>query len=167
MKKIYNILALLLFVFTFGSCTLSMEEWLDEPATSEIPEEKRGVDAPYTETIPDVITVTYKYNPGVRPVTTKHRGYLAHIEADTILYFYDNMPKELLPLEGEYLAAGSAPQFPDGLNHRVLTVEREGGLYKVETTLATVDSSIFIVGDSQRAKYLDNVMKWIDNMLII
>ena len=139
MKKIYNILALLLIAFTFGGCTLSMEEWLDEPATGEVPEEKRGVDAPYTETIPDVITVTYKYNPGVRPVTTKHRGYLAYVEADTILYFYDNMPKELLPLEGEYLAAGCAPQFPDGLNHRVLTVERAGGLYKVVMTKATID----------------------------
>lgn len=31
------------------------------------------------------------------------------------------------------------------------------------TTLATVDSSISIVGDSQRAQYLDKVMKWIDN----
>jgi hypothetical protein len=139
MKKLYSILALLLIAFTFGGCTLSMEEWLEDPATSEVPEEKRGVDAPYTETIPDVITVTYKYNPGVRPVTTKHRGYLAYIEADTIIYFYDNMPKDLLPLEGEYLAAGSAPQFPDGLNHRVLTVERAGGLYKVVMTKATVD----------------------------
>ena len=139
MKKLYNILALLLIAFTFGGCTLSMEEWLDEPATGEVPEEKRGVDAPYTEIIPDVITVTYKYNPGVRPVTTKHRGYLAYIEADTILYFYDNMPKDLLPLEGEYLAAGITPQFPNGLNHRVLTVNNEGGLYKVVTTLATMN----------------------------
>lgn len=139
MKKIYSILALLLIAFTFGGCTLSMEEWLDEPATGEVPEELRGVDAPYTETIPDVISVTYKYNPGVRPVTTKHRSYLAYVEADTILYFYDNMPKELLPLEGEYLAAGCAPQFPDGLNHRVLTVDRAGGLYKVKTTHATVN----------------------------
>lgn len=139
MKKLYSILALLLIAFTFGGCTLSMEEWLDEPATGEVPEEKRGVDAPYTETIPDVITVTYKYNPGVRPVTTKHRGYLAHIEADTIIYFYDNMPKDLLPLEGEYLAAGITPQFPNGLNHRVLAVSHEGGLYKVVTTFATVN----------------------------
>lgn len=139
MKKLYSILALLLIAFTFGGCTLSMEEWLDDPATGEVPEELRGVDEPYTEIIPDVITVTYKYNPGVRPVTTKHRGYLAYIEADTILYFYDNMPKDLLPLEGEYLAAGITPQFPNGLNHRVLTVNNEGGLYKVVTTLATMN----------------------------
>lgn len=139
MKKLYNILALLLIAFTFGGCTLSMEEWLDDPATGEVPEELRGVDEPYTEIIPDVITVTYKYNPGVRPVTTKHRGYLAYIEADTILYFYDNMPKDLLPLEGEYLAAGITPQFPTGLNHRVLAVSHEGGLYKVVTTLATMN----------------------------
>lgn len=139
MKKIYNILALLL-TFVFVACTLTMEEF-DDPTNngSDVPEELRGVDAPYTETIPDVISVTYKYNPGVRPVTTKHRSYLAYVEADTVLYFYDNMPKELLPLEGEYLAAGCAPQFPDGLNHRVLTVDRAGGLYKVETTHATVD----------------------------
>ena len=104
MKKLYNILSLLLIAFAVGSCTLTMEEFEDPATGSDIPEELRGVDEPYTYNIPGVITATYKYNPGVKPVTTKSKSYLAYVENDTILYFYDNMPKELVPVAGEYLA---------------------------------------------------------------
>ena len=139
MKKLYSILALLLIAFTFGGCTLSMEEWLDDPSAGEVPEELRGVDEPYTYNIPGVITATYKYNPGVKPVTTKSKSYLAYVENDTILYFYDNMPKELVPVAGEYLATGCSPELPDGLNNLVVEVTRTGGLYRVHTSRATID----------------------------
>ena len=139
MKKLYNILSLLLIAFAVGSCTLTMEEFEDPATGSDIPEELRGVDEPYTYNIPGVITATYKYNPGVKPVTTKSKSYLAYVENDTILYFYDNMPKELVPVAGEYLATGCSPELPNGLNNLVLEVTRAGGLYRVFTSRATVD----------------------------
>ena len=134
MRKLYYLTILLFISFAFGSCTLVLEEIDDY-----VPEEMRGIDEPYTEIIPGVITTTYKYNDGVRPVTTKMRDYIASVEADTIVYFYDNIPSEMLPKIGEYLACGCHPQIPEGLNNKVLSVVRANGLYKVVTTRVEIN----------------------------
>lgn len=127
MKKLLDILVLAFVSVTFFGCTLMMEDF-------EVPEAERGVDAPYTEVIPDVGYVTYQYNEGVQPITSDMLNFIAQVEADTILYFYDYIPQENLPKAGQLVAAGCTPTIPHGLNSKVLSVENVGGLYKVVTT---------------------------------
>ncbi len=131
MKKSSYILFSVFVIAILGGCTLSMEDL-------SIPEEQRGVNEPYTEQN-DSFTVTYKYNDGVRPVTSNMLDYLATVEHDTILYFMDNIPKKWLPKVGEYVAAGCSRTLPHGLNDKVLSVENVGGMYKVVVTRATLD----------------------------
>ena len=129
MRKLYYIIILFLSTCLIGGCTLVLDEM-----ENYVPEEQRGIDEPYTEVIPGVITTTYKYNEGVRPVTTNMKDYIASVEADTIIYFFDNIPSDMLPERGEYLACGCHPKIPEGLNNKVLSVTNINGLYKVVTT---------------------------------
>lgn len=129
MKKSFLSLLLITFVQLFMGCTLYMDE---------IPEERRGIDEPYTMS-DSIINLTYQYNEGVRPVTSKMKEYFVALEADSIIYFTDNMPSEMLPEPGEYVAAGCSRQFPKGLNDRVLSVDRTNGMYKIVVTKASMD----------------------------
>ena len=87
-----------LIVLVLGSCTLSMEEWV-------LPEEERGVHEPYTVKN-DNIEVTYQYNEDVKPITKNVMEYFVASEADTILYFADNVRKDWIPEVGEIAAMG-------------------------------------------------------------
>ena len=108
-----------------------MEEWVPS-------EEELGFDEPVTvET--GVGTVTYQFNPGVIYVTDRVQEYLVEVQHDSILYFLDNLPQEWTPLPGNMLAAGCSHKIPFGLNHRVLSVENVGGLFKVVCTKAALD----------------------------
>src|SRR3712207_1011621 len=123
MKKPFYILALLVVSALFGGCTLSMDEYL-------MPEEDKGVYEPYTVKT-DVVNVTYEYNDGVKPITNNVMAYLATVEADTILYFKDNVPDEWLPAKGGYVQIGCNETFPLGYNGRVLQRSEANGLIRL------------------------------------
>lgn len=108
-----------------------MEEW-------EVAEEEQGFEEPVTIKN-ELGTVTYQFNPGVHYVTDNVQEYLVQVDHDTILYFMDNLPEEWTPLPGNLLAAGCSHKIPYGLNHRVLSVENVGGLYKVVCTKAAIE----------------------------
>ena len=119
---------LIILLFTAG-CTLVLEEY-------NIPEEEQGFDEPVTINN-ELGSVTYQYNEGVQPVTNNVQEYLTRVEDDTILYFSSDIPKKWLPTRGGLLAAGCTRKLPEGLNHRVVSVDKEGSEYRVVVTTAT------------------------------
>ena len=114
-----------------ASCTLSTEEWV-------IPEEEKGFDEPVTVEN-EFGTVTYQFQDDVVYVTKNLQDYLIRVEDDSILYFSSTMPRQYQPKEGMKLATGCARKLPHGLNHRVLSVENEGGILRVATTRTDID----------------------------
>lgn len=113
------------------ACTLSMEEYV-------VPEEKQGFDEPVTIEN-EQGKCTYQYREGVRPITKNVQEYLVRVIDDSVLYFMDSTPKDWLPVAGGYVSASGSRKLPWGLNHRVLSVEKENGMYKVVLTGATRD----------------------------
>lgn len=128
MKKIACFPMISLLLVFLASCTLDMEEWV----TSD---EDKGYEEPVTVEN-DYYTLTYKYKPTTRSLTDTIQSYIAQIEADTVLYFMDNIPEKWLPKTGGQVVANCCKMFPMGLIARVLSVERTGGLVKVVTTYA-------------------------------
>ena len=121
-------LLLLLILLITAGCTLVLDEYT-------VPEEEQGFDEPVTVES-EAGSITYQYNEGVQPVTRNVQEYITHVEADTIIYFRSDTPKKWLPVRGGLLAAGCTRLLPEGLNHRVLSVERTGDEYRVVTTIA-------------------------------
>lgn len=85
-------------------------------------------------------SLTFQFNDSVLYVTESIQDqYLVRVEADSILYFSDNLPAEWRPYVGMKMAAGISHLLPYGLNSRVLSVEDVGGFYKVVTTRVEVE----------------------------
>lgn len=132
MNKLRNSFIFLFLSWLMAGCTLMMEDY-------SIPEEERGVGEVYTEEIDGVGTISYQYNEGVTPVTSTAQDFIAQVEKDSVIYFYDHIPQKLLPKVGGYVAAGCSRTLPYGLNHLVKSVEHVTGLYKVVLQKATMD----------------------------
>lgn len=116
-----------------ASCTLSMEEW-------DIPEEQRGQDEIYT-TQNEYGSISYQFADSVLYVTENiQEQYLVRVEADTILYFSDQMPEEWRPYVGMKMAAGISHLLPYGLNSRVISVMNYGGFIKAVTTRVSLET---------------------------
>jgi hypothetical protein len=119
-------------VVLVASCTLSMEDWV-------VPEEERGKDEVYTVKN-EWGSISYQFADSVLYVTENiQEQYLVCVEADTILYFSDQMPREWRPYVGMKMAAGISHLLPYGLNNRVLSVENVGGLLRCVTTRIGLD----------------------------
>lgn len=131
MKKLafLSISALVMTLLT--ACTLSMEEYI-------VPEEEKGFDEPVTVES-EYGSITYQFNDSVIFVTDNLQDYLIRVEADTILYFSSTMPRQYQPTKGSKLATGISHKLPYGLNHRVLSVENQGGILRVVTTHTSIE----------------------------
>lgn len=116
----------LLLILTMASCTLSMEDWVET-------EENKGYDELVTEEN-DFYSVKYQYKDYTRSITDQIREYIVSVEADSVIYFLDNLPEEWTPQVGGCVVANCCTTFPMGLLARVLDVEKEAGMIKVTTT---------------------------------
>lgn len=137
MKKnhsyIYTSLLLSLVMLVISSCTLSMEDWIQ-------PEEEKGY-GELAKIENDFFKYSYQYKDYTRSLTDSILGYVVNVEADSIIYFMDNIPQQFLPKAGGCVVCNCCPEFPQGLINRVLSVERENGMYKVVTTVTTIDDA--------------------------
>lgn len=130
MKKlpIFSLCSLLVLMLLAG-CTLMLEEYA-------VPEEEKGFDEPVTVEN-DFGTFTYQYNEGVLPVTQTIQEYITRVEDDSIIYFSSDIPHKWLPVRGSLLATGCTRTLPNGLNHRVISVDKVGSEYRVVATMAS------------------------------
>ena len=131
-KSFLHLILTIMSVVLVASCTLSMEDWV-------VPEEERGKDEVYTVKN-EWGSISYQFADSVLYVTENiQEQYLVRVEADTILYFSDQMPREWRPYVGMKMAAGISHLLPYGLNNRVLSVENVGGLLRCVTTRIGLD----------------------------
>ena len=122
----------LLFSMLLASCTLSMDEWAPK-------EEDMGKEE-VTTIENEYGSISFQFNDSVLYVTDNiQEKYLVRVEADSILYFNSSIPREWRPFVGMKMAGGCSHKIPYGLNHKVISVEDQGGILKVVTTHATIE----------------------------
>ena len=132
MKRLHNILRLLLLTILMGSCTLMMEDYTKE-------EEKKvdltevGREEPYTlET--EYGDITFQYGDSTKVLSEDAVDYLVTVEDDSILYFSDNIPRDLLVPVGEYITMGCNEHLRHGLCSKVVELTQANGMFKMVTT---------------------------------
>lgn len=133
MKHISKIFLLFLPLLTsiLASCTLMMND-------IDVPEDLKGFGSEYTKKTP-YGEATFEFQDNVKSVTENVLPYISHMENDSVLYYLESTPSDKLPKVGECLSASAFPVIPEGLNHRVLAVERVGGFYRVTTTPCSLE----------------------------
>lgn len=133
MKHISKIFLLFLPILTsiLASCTLMMND-------IDVPEDLKGFGSEYTKKTP-YGEATFEFQDNVKSVTENVLPYISRMENDSVLYYLESTPSDKLPKVGECLSASAFPVIPEGLNHRVLAVERVGGFYRVTTTPCSLE----------------------------
>ena len=111
-----------------SSCTLYMDD-------IDLPEDQRGFEEPVFQSN-ELGTYEYQFNENVKSIASNVLEYISYVEADSIIYYYESVPESMLPKEGEFVSAQVSSKIRKGLNHKVLSVQNVGGMYKVTTTKA-------------------------------
>lgn len=150
MKSISKLALLLIVIFAY-SCKS------DNDSPGYLDQVIEGKDSPATESTEEY-SVTYKYNEGVIVLDDAAQRYLQKVEADTILYFASNTPRNILPQTGSIISARATDKTPYGLGNKVLSSSTENGMTKCVTTSASLDD-IFEVLEIESAFSLTSLMK--------
>ena len=124
MKKIFLWSIIISVVTLQTSCSL----YLEEP--DEVKENRNGFDEPVTEST-DLYDVTYQFNEGVHYIQQEPVDNYILMRDDSIVYYAENTPTELLPHKGEVIYSGFCGMFPEGFAREVIGVEKENGMYKL------------------------------------
>lgn len=130
---LFGVYTFLAGVLMLAGCTLYMEE------PPEIPEAERGFGEPYTEKN-DTVEVTYQFHDGVKSFTESMGDeYIVMVEGDSVAYFSDSTPEELVPYVGDKVFALECKATPIGLMGVVTKSERANGLIRVELQKCAID----------------------------
>lgn len=150
MKKILSLRAwsaasLMAACVLLASCVLTLESPPEDKHRGTADPEDVGFDEPYTlET--QYGDCTFQYAERTQVLKKKALDYLVKVEHDSILYFTDNIPKELLIQPGYYVSMVANKDVPMGLNAKVIELSQKDGMYKMVTTSATLEE-VFEVYD--------------------
>lgn len=143
MKKILSLRAwsaasLMAACVLLASCVLTLESPPEDKHKGTADPEDVGFDEPYTlET--QYGDCTFQYAERTQVLKKKALDYLVKVEHDSILYFTDNIPKELLIQPGYYVSMVATHEIPLGLNAKVIELSQKDGMYKMVTTSATLE----------------------------
>lgn len=131
MKTIKNILAIIGILIFASGCTLM----LDEPPADGNDDTPNGdgFTAPRTEQT-EFGDVTYQFQDGVRLINEKYVPYIISCRNDSTLghteiLFTKNIPSDLLPQRGDYIATTMSQLFQQTLCDGVDNIEETGGGY--------------------------------------
>lgn len=131
MKTIKNILAIIGILILASGCTLM----LDEPSADGNDDTPNGdgFTAPRTEQT-EFGDVTYQFQDGVRLINEKYVPYIISCRNDSTLghteiLFTKNIPSDLLPQRGDYIATTMSQLFQQTLCDGVDNIEETGGGY--------------------------------------
>ena len=133
MKKILLYTALLCALIGINSCSLSMDEYIEEPE-DEGYGELATLESEFGK-------ISYQFKESTRSLTPSIQEFIADVEADTILYFLDNIPSAWMPKVGGCVVANCGERFPMGLIARVQSITHQNGMYRVVTTLGSIDDA--------------------------
>ena len=131
MRTIKNILAIIGILIFASGCTLM----LDEPHADGNDDTPNGdgFTAPRTEQT-ELGSVTYQFQDGVRVIDEKYVPYIISCRNDSTLghteiLFTKNIPSDLLPQRGDYIATTMSQLFQQTLCDEVDNIEETGGGY--------------------------------------
>lgn len=131
MKTLKNILAIIGILIFASGCTLM----LDEPPADGNDDTPNGdgFTAPRTEQT-EFGDVTYQFQDGVRLINEKYVPYIISCRNDSTLghteiLFTKNIPSDLLPQRGDYIATTMSQLFQQTLCDEVDNIEETGGGY--------------------------------------
>ena len=106
------------------ACTLmdnDLRDLPDNPAYREIVHEEG-----------EGYTADYQYQPWTILVDDRYENYIADMDyVNSVLFLYDYIPEDLLPKEGNTVAAKPSEKLEWGLSHKVHKVLRDGSVYAV------------------------------------
>ena len=122
----------ILLSFLLGSCTLMMED-VENEEENNVNLEEVGFDEPYTQKT-EFGDVTFQYGDNTRVLLADAMNYLVKVEDDSVLYFTDNIPRDLLIPEGQYVSMGCNEHLRRGLCSQVVSLTRENGMYCMVTS---------------------------------
>ena len=128
MKK-FHFLLISFAALLLGGCTL----YLDDEQEDLIRTADGYVEPETIELDDDKGTVTYKYNQHTIAIDDEVESYVATVQNDSIVYFVDGTPDDILPEVGEMLVCSFRDKFPNGFCRRVVSQTKENGLYKCVT----------------------------------
>lgn len=144
MKKLYFFFVLFM-VTTLTACTLYMDDklFLDEArvvrtGTGYLEEETVEMEG-------NKGTVTYKFNQNTIPIDEEVNQYIEKVESDTILYFKENTPDDLLPVVGEMMTCGFNERFPNAFCHKCIERTEQGDLYRCVFTKCNYDEAFKVL----------------------
>ena len=96
------------------ACTLYMDDFEE----GRILRTGTGYQEPETMELTEAQgSVTYQYNQNTIPIDDEVEQYIVKVENDTILYFSEATPEELLPVVGEMMTCSFRDKFPNGFCH--------------------------------------------------
>ena len=110
-----------------------MMENVDTEEAEQVNLEEVGFDEPYTQKT-EYGDVTFQYGDSTRVLHQEAMNFLVKVEGDSILYFTDNIPRELLVPEGQYISMGCNEHLRRGLCSQVISLTRENGMYRMVTS---------------------------------
>jgi hypothetical protein len=148
MKLLRVFTTILLTMLTMSACTLMDNDLRD------LPDDVLGYkEIVHEET--DEYTADYQYQPWTKILDERYMPYIHSIDFENYtLYFYDFIPDDMLPREGDCLAAKPCEKIKWGLSHKVLSVRREGYYYAVDMVSAKLDEVFKHLVYNQEAEYV-------------
>lgn len=131
MKRLNQIILLLGMMLLAVGCTLSLDEPV--PDVGEDTLNGDGFSSPKTQ-LTEFGDVTYQFQDGVRLINEKYVPYIISCRNDSTLghteiLFTKNIPSDLLPQRGDYIATTMSQLFQQTLCDEVDNIEETGGGY--------------------------------------
>ncbi len=130
-RRFFNIIFVALALFFLDGCTLMMEDLTQEEERVDL--EEVGFEEPYTEET-EYGNITFQYGDSTRVMRKRAMDYLVAVEGDSVLYFSDNIPKDLLVPVGQYVSMGCNELLRHGLCSKVIELTQANGMYRMVTT---------------------------------
>lgn len=131
MKRLNHTILLLGMMLLAVGCTLSLDEPLPDGGEDNLNGD--GFSAPKTQQT-EFGDVTYQFEEGVRVIDEKYVPYIIYCRNDTAMHhteilFTKNIPGDLIPRRGEYIATTMSQLFQSTLCDEVDFVEESQGGY--------------------------------------
>lgn len=130
--KTFNLMTALLLTALLAACTL----YMDEDVEGRVIRTGEGYMQAEDIVLPDSTgTVRYKYKQTNIAINDEVESYVVKVESDTIVYFNENMPDELLPVVGETMTSSFRDKFPNGFCHKCIERTKQGDTYRCVFTV--------------------------------
>lgn len=152
-----NFLLPLLTALFFVSCTIIDNDLRDLPDENPAFKQIIHIEGEGWE-------ADYQYQPWTKILYEDFMTYVADVDyIDFIIYLYNYIPEDLLPKEGDVLAAAPCEKLEWGLSHKVIGVKSEGYFYAVKIQPAEIKEVFKHLEYNQESTYVIQFEKEVED----